>query len=58
MKALDIVGQKFGRLTVLRNATMEEKPKDKYGKPKARTWCICKCDCGKDCQCDENKDCK
>ena len=48
MKALDIVGQKFGRLTVLRNATMEEKPKDKYGKPKARTWCICKCDCGKE----------
>lgn len=47
-KALDLVGQRFGRLTVIRNATEEEKPKDINGNPKPRTWCICKCDCGKE----------
>lgn len=45
-KALNLVGQRFGRLVVIRNASQEEKPKDINGKPKARTWCVCKCDCG------------
>ena len=45
-KALNLIGQRFGRLTVIRNAKPEEKPKDKNGKPKPRTWCVCKCDCG------------
>lgn len=45
VKALNLVGQRFGRLTVLRNATKEEKPKDENGKPLPRTWCVCICDC-------------
>lgn len=37
VKVLNLVGQRFGRLTVLRNATKEEKPKDENGKPLPRT---------------------
>lgn len=37
-KKLDLTGQRFGRLTVLR----EEPQRDKYG----RVMWICRCDCG------------
>ena len=37
-KKLDLIGQRFGRLTVLR----EEPQRDKYG----RVMWICRCDCG------------
>lgn len=41
MKKVDLTGQKFGRLTVLREGNGRWQPNGKH----VRTW-ICKCDCG------------
>lgn len=48
MEKLELTGQRFDRLLVLREATPEEKPKDKNGKSKTRSFWICLCDCGKE----------
>lgn len=40
---VDLTGEKFGRLTVVRMATLEERKA--HGNSK-RTFCWCKCDCG------------
>lgn len=39
-RMIDLTGQKFGELTVIRRATKEERPKEVY-------W-LCKCSCGND----------
>lgn len=39
-RIIDLTGQKFGELTVIRRATKEERPKEVY-------W-LCKCSCGND----------
>ena len=40
-KLIDLTGQKFGRLTVIK---MVENIKTKNGKPKSQ--CLCECECG------------
>lgn len=40
----NLVGQRFGKLTVIRKATDNEKPNTKDGK--LGNWWICDCDCG------------
>ena len=40
---IDITGQKFGRLTVLK---MVDRPEEKEGKNGTGAWCECKCECG------------
>lgn len=40
---IDITGQKFGRLTVLK---MVDRPEEKEGKTGNGAWCECKCECG------------
>lgn len=46
MERLKLEGKRFGRLVVLKIASKEEKPKDKNGKPRQRSFWICQCDCG------------
>lgn len=42
----DITGRRFGHLLVMRLATKDEKPKDRYKHDSTRWW-IARCDCGK-----------
>lgn len=44
MKAIDLTGQRFGRLTVIRLAEGHRKPNGTM----VRRW-VCKCDCGNEC---------
>ena len=46
LERLKLEGERFGRLVVLKIASKEEKPKDKNGKPRQRSFWICQCDCG------------
>lgn len=47
IKEEDMVGKRFGRLTVLRATTKEDLIK--YNKPLNRRQWLCKCDCGNEC---------